>query len=571
MTVRNRLGTGLLAWTAAIALAMPAGAQSIGYGGDGAAPEASGGTDRAAGKDRARGGKRRDGRVGHLTIEPYIEAAQMVDAELSPGNDTLTYTALAAGVDASINGRNNAGSVSVRYERRFGYGRAGDGDTVSGIARASLSVVPQSIRIEAGAMAQRSRVETNGGSVVAPLDRDDSVSKIYSVYAGPAVSTHAGEVKLDASYRVGYTKVTANDTISAVAATPVDLFDESVVHVADVRAGTRPGDVLPVGLGAGAGFYQEDISNLDQRVRDFHARADVTLPVGQDLALVGGIGYENVEVSSRDVAVGPGGTPLVGSDGRLVTDSSAPRRIAYDAEGIIWDVGVMWRPSPRTSLEAHVGRRYGSTSYYGTFAWAPSQRQSVNVSVYDSVAGFGGQVNRALANLPTQFQAIRNPLTGDVTGCVASLDQGSCLGGALGSLRSSTFRARGVAATYAIELGRITTGIGAGYDRRRFFAAPGTILAAANGVIDENIWIAAYLDAQLDQRSNVSANVYANWFQSGFAGTGDASALGATVAYRRWLTNRISGTLALGIDGINRQFEDDSWTASALAGVRYSF
>jgi hypothetical protein len=565
--MRNRLVIAMLTCTGALALSVPAGAQSIGYGSDEGSGEASV-QDDAPRKERAGRGNRR---VGHLSVEPYIEAAQIVDAQLSPGSETLTYTALAAGVDAYVDGRNNAASVSLRYERRFGYGRAEDSDTVSGVARASLAVIPRTLQFEAGAMAQRSRVESNGGAVAAPIG-DDSTSNIYSVYAGPALSTHAGDVKIDANYRIGYTKVTSNDAvIVAPGAAPVDLFDNSVVHNAEIRAGTRPHDVLPVGVGAGAGFYQEDISNLDQRVRDFHARADVTVPIGHSVALVGGIGYENVEISSRDAVIGPGGIPLIGSDGRLVTDQSAPRQIAYEASGLIWDVGVIWKPSPRTALEAHVGRRYGTTSYYGTFGWTPTRRQSVNVSVYDNVAGFGGQVNRALAALPTQFQAIRNPLTGDVTGCVISLDEGSCLGGALGSLRSSTFRARGFAATYGLDLGRIQTGIGAGYDRRMFFAAPGTILAAANGVVDENVWLAAYLDAELDQRSNVSTNVYANWFQSGFAGTGDATALGATVAYRRWLTNRLSGSLALGLDGINRELEDNYWTASALAGVRYSF
>lgn len=576
MTMGNRLRVMLLTGAALAALSMPAHAQSIDYNGGGSGPSSSDGPTAgddvgAPAKPRTSRGKRGGPRVNHLEVTPYIEAAQILNAELAPGNDSLTYTALAAGVDAQINGRNNAGSVSVRYEHRFGYGRAENSDTVSGMARVSLGVIPQTVRFEAGAMAQRTRVEGNGAAVSSPLQRDNSTGNIYSVYAGPAVSTHAGDVKIDANYRIGYTKVTEPDALVVTpGATPVDVFDSSVVHNADIRAGVRPGEVLPVGVGAGAGFYQEDVSNLDQRVRDFHGRADVTVPVTQSVALVGGIGYEDVEISSRDAVI-VGGVPVVGSDGRLVTDKSAPRRIAYAAEGLIWDVGVMWKPSPRTSLEAHVGRRYGSTSYYGTFSWTPSLRQSVNLSVYDNVAGFGGQVNRALANLPTQFQAIRNPLTGDVTGCVASLEQGSCLGGALGSVRSSTFRARGVAATYALELGRISTGIGLGYDRRTFFAAPGTILASANGVIDENYWLAAYLDAQLDQRSNLSTNIYANWFQSGFAGTGDASALGATVAYRRSLTNRLSGTVALGIDGINRQFEDDYWTASALAGVRYSF
>ena len=80
-----------------------------------------------------------------------------------------------------------------------------------------------------------------------------------------------------------------------------------------------------------------------------------------------------------------------------VTDKSVTRVLAYDTSGLIWDVGLIWRPSRRTAFEAHVGRRYGTTSYYGTFSYAPSDRSSLNVRVYDNVAGFGGQVNRALA------------------------------------------------------------------------------------------------------------------------------------------------------------------------------
>jgi hypothetical protein len=563
-----RLSTTLLALAGAAVLATPALAQSADSGdaGDAHAKSERGGH---RGKDR---GGRGAPRLGHLSIEPYIEAAQIVDAEHSPGSETLTYSTIAAGVDATVNGRNNAASVSLRYERRFGYGRAEDSDTISGIGRASLSVVPHALRVEAGVLAERSRVESNGAAVLGALDRGASNRQVYSAYAGPSLSTHAGDVKVDAHYRIGYTKVNSPDGLAvAPGVSPADVFDHSTVHDAELHAGTRPHEVLPVGIGVGAGFYQENVSNLDQRVRDAHARADVIVPVSQDLAVVAGIGYEDVEISSRDAVRDGLGNPVIGSDGRLVTDKSAPRQIAYEASGLIWDAGVMWRPSPRTSLEAHVGRRYGTTSYYGTFSWTPSRRQSVNVAVYDNVSGFGGQVNRALANLPTQFQAVRNPLTGDITGCVASLEAGSCLGGVLGSVRSSTFRARGVAATYGLDLGRITMGIGAGYDRRRFLAAPGTVLAAANGVVDENYWLAAYLNGEIDRRSSFSTNVYANWFQSGFASAGVASAIGATAAYNRWLTSHLSGTLAVGIDGISRQYEDDLWTASALAGVRYTF
>ena len=513
-------------------------------------------------------------RTREVRVAPYIEANQVLTAELSPGDDTVTYTQVAAGVDVSVQGRNNGGSASVRYERTFGYDNAvADSSTLSGVARGYASVVPHAVTIEGGALATRTRVDANGGATVGGGRGGDAESRIYSAYAGPNVHTSAGDAEINANYRVGYTRVEAPDAIAAAPGAPaLDVFDDSVVQSAGIHVGTKAGAPLPVGLGVGGGLYQEDVSNLDQRVRDAHVRADVTVPLTPSLAAVGGIGYEDVEVSSRDAVRDAAGVPVIGADGRFVTDKSAPRQLAYDVSGLIWDVGVMWRPSSRTSAEAHVGRRYDSLTYYGSFAWAPSSRSSVNLSVYDGLTGFGGQLNNALVALPTDFGANRNPITGDVTGCVASLQGNNCLTGVLGSVRSAVFRGRGINASYSEQIGRMSAGVGAGYDRRKFIAAPGTVLAAANGVVDESWWLAAYLSGQIDARSTFNVNAYANWLTSGFAGAGDATVLGASAAYRRYLIEGLSANAAVGLDYLDSAAAgQDLRTASALLGLRYDF
>ncbi|MFD2782468.1 hypothetical protein ACFS32_16865 [Novosphingobium pokkalii] len=53
------------------------------------------------------------------TIRPYLEVTQNLLAQITPGNDVVTYTTLAAGVDATLAGRRTQGQVAVRYERRF--------------------------------------------------------------------------------------------------------------------------------------------------------------------------------------------------------------------------------------------------------------------------------------------------------------------------------------------------------------------------------------------------------------------------------------------------------------------
>lgn len=506
-------------------------------------------------------------------VRPYIEASQVVTAQLQPGSDVLTYTQLAAGVDASVTGRNSAASASVRYEHDIGYGNALDSDTVSGIARASLGLYRRGVTLEAGGLASRTSVDGSGFSSVGQIGgNEDSTSQVYALYAGPSVQTRSGPVEISGHYRLGYARVESPDAIvTAPGQEPADIFDDSVMHNAAVRVGVAPRTLAPIGAGVGAGWNRQDVSNLDQRIDDRHVRGDVTVPLSPTLALVGGVGYEDVEISSRDALIDVNGDPVRGPDGRLVTDDSQPRQIVYETDGLIWDVGVMWRPSRRTSLEAHVGRRYGSTTYYGNLSYSPNAHSGLNIAVYDNLTGFGGQLTNALDLLGTQFIAARNPISGDLGGCVISVEGNNCTLAQVNSLRSSVFRNRGIAASYGWSRRRTSFAVGAGYDRRSFFGGENTVLADVNGVIDESYWIAANLAQQLDRDSGISANAYASWFDAGSGNIGDGIGYSASVAYNRDLWRGLTGIAAVGVDGIAHENLPDYSSASALLGLRYTF
>lgn len=561
------LRMALLAGTLA---AGPLHAQTLSYESvDGDAP-----SDKAAGKDD-RGGRSVRGAGGgsRTTIKPYIEATQNVLWELSPGDEVLTYSTIAAGVDVALDGRRTQGAVSVRYERRISQtDGVRDGDTLSGLARVKHDLIPRTLSVEAGALAARTRVEGSGASTLNPLAANDAVSQVYSLYAGPAISTHVGDVALAGSYMLGYTKVQQKDAIQLAAGEPLtDIFDDSVSQSAQVSAGVAPDTVLPVGITASGSYYQEDVSNLDQRVRDMRAGVQVTYPVSLELALVGAVGYEDVEVSSRDAVRDADGDPVLGSDGRYVTDKSLPRQLAYETDGLTWDAGVMWRPSRRTALSAFVGRRYDSMTYYGSFSYNPDARSSLTVAVYDNVSGFGGQVSRALRDLPTDFQVNRDPFNGQISGCAIGSQSGGCVNNALSSVASSVFRARGVNATYAHRVGRMQAGIGAGYIRRKYIAREDSVLGSVNGQVDESFYVDAGLNGPIDRRSSFAVSAYAAWFQSGASSLGDVTTIGANAAYFRNLTDRLVATAALGLDSVNRKVIEDEVVASGLVGLRYSF
>jgi len=504
-------------------------------------------------------------------VQPYIEVSQVLTAELSPGDEVLTFTQIAAGVDANVQGRNSGVSVSLRYERNIGYeDNAVDTDTLSGIARASIAIVPQAITFEAGALASRTRIDNGGGVTSNPLVAEDQESQIYSLYAGPSIATRAGVLDITAQAQVGYTRLDVDDAVVNPEGNLVDAFDDSVTYSGRARVGTRPGDPLPVGLAVEGGAFQEDVSNLDQRIRDRFVRAEAILPVSDSLAFVGGIGYEDVEVSSRDALRDEEGNLVIGDDGRFVTDDSQPRQIAFDVDGLIWDVGVQWRPSTRTSLSATVGRRYDSTTYYGNFTYIPDRKSAFSVNVYDGITSFGGALVNSLSGVSSDFTAARNALTGDFGGLVTGADGAEGLG-LLGSVRSSSFRGRGGQISYQRELGRLTAAIAAGFDRREFIGAEGTVLEDLDGVADESYYLTGTLSSQIGQSASFAANAYVNWFTSGVDNS-DVTGYGASAAYNRAISNKLTARAALSVDYIDSEFSDEDFAAaSALVGLRYDF
>mgnify|MGYP003145079833 FL=1 len=505
-------------------------------------------------------------------IAPYIEIQQVLVADVKDGSDVLTYTSVAAGIDSSVRTRGAEAQVNLRYERRFFYqDNLGDDDIVTGLARGAVQVVPNVLSLEAGGIATRSRIDLRGEAPSNTVGNIDNVTQVYSVYAGPNLSTRVGDLDVNANYRVGYTKVENKSTGTLPPGQlPIDVFDDSVSHSASASVGMQPGD-LPFGWSVSGAWEREDGGQLDQRFEGKYVRADVTVPVSSNLALVGGVGYEDIEISERDAVRDINGNPVIGDDGRLVTDESSPRQLSYDQDGIIWDAGVLWRPSRRTSLEARVGQRYGSETYFGSFGYQPNQNTALNISVYDTVSGFGNLLNDNLANLGTSFSSTRNPLSGELNGCAFGQTSSLCFNDVLQSAASSSFRARGVNGQYTYTTGAWNAGLGVGYARRRYFASQLGAVSAVDGLVDENYYANLSIGRQLDTYSSFDANVYANLLDSGFANAPNVLGIGANAAYYRQILPGLQGTAAVGLDSFQQDGFDSEITASALLGLRYDF
>lgn len=516
--------------------------------------------------------KPRGGRQGpRVDVTPYIEAQQVIVADLKNGGDVLTYSTVAAGIDASIATRQAEAQVSLRYERRIGYDNGvADQDNVTGLARGSLALT-RNFSVEAGGVAARTRVDGRGAAPTNLVGNPDNVTQVYSVYAGPTFTSQVGDLSVNAAYRAGYTKVESQNNIVLPAGQQrFDQFDNSVSQVATASVGMQPG-LLPIGWTVSGSWQHEDAGQLDNRFDGKFARADVTIPISPYFAVVGGVGYENITISERNAVRDTAGNPVVGSDGQLVTDAASPRLIAYQTDGLIWDVGVSWRPSPRTSFEARYGRHYGSDSYTGSLSYQPGRDWAVNVSVYDAVSGFGSSLNDSLASLPTQFRSSRNPLSGDISGCAFGQTGGFCLDSALQYASSAAFRQRGVSVAFSGTNGSWDSGLAVGYNQRKFIASRLGGQAQIDGLKNDNYYAVAYLGTNIDRRTRFESNVYASYFDPGVVGAPDTLSTGANAALYRQIIRGLSASAAVGLDSYKQEDFDSELTASALLGLRYSF
>jgi len=507
------------------------------------------------------------------SITPYIELGQVLTADLQRG-DVLTYSTAAAGVDAVISTRTVEVQLSYNYQHNFSWDdRYGDDDAHSGLARATVRVAP-GVSIEGGALATRARSDIRGAAPAVLVGRQDNVTQLYSAYVGPTVSTHVGPVSLNASYRFGYTKVEAPGATGVAPGSPrLDAFDDSKSHLAQASVGIGSGNGLPVGVTVSGAYERDDGSQLRQRYEGAFGRADVVAPVLPTLAVTAGVGYEKIKVSQKDPLFDAAtGQPVVDANNRFVTDESSPRRIAYETDGLIYDAGLVWKPSLRTTLQARVGKRYGGTTYTGSLGYAATRAIGIQIGVYDSVDTFGRQLRDGIAALPASFIDQRDAFNQQFSGCTfgqSNVAAGSCLNGVLQSITTASYRARGVDAVLSTRHGPLSFGMGVGYANRKLFA-PGGVGYVVYGANDQSYYGQGFVSVTLDRNSGITGNLFLNYYESGLPGAPAVFSTGATASYYRNF-GRIGTTLTAGLYNFSQDGFDDQTSGQAQVGVRYSF
>ena len=227
----------------------------------------------------------------HVEIHPYLQIEQVVTADFGGSGETLTYTGVGGGIEASVQTRRVQVTIDVDYQHQISWNGSHDnGDVLSGLAAARLEIVPNVLSLDAGAIATRTH-----GDVLRPVPGlrtggDRNIADVYSIYGGPTLATHAGPLAIGALYHIGYVDVNDHAYQGAPAGTPhVDRYDSSVVQQAQASIGMDT-HASPVGWTLGAGWLREDMNRLKSKYDDKYVRLDVVVPVSPTFAVTGGAG-----------------------------------------------------------------------------------------------------------------------------------------------------------------------------------------------------------------------------------------------------------------------------------------
>lgn len=512
-----------------------------------------------------------------IAVRPYAEITQVVSVGLDDG-DSNAYTGLAAGVDVSAATRRVDGQLSYRYEKRIGWGDARDNDIHNGLAQLRATVLPGTLQLNAGAIASRARSERGGPIFGFTGFEQEGVAEVYGLYAGPDFHRQIGGVDLAASYRIGYVSVddhSLRDLPVVPGQIRLDRFDNSFTHSATASIGQGVGR-LPFGWTIGGGYIREDVDRLDQEFEALYVRGDFVFPVSYSLAVTAGIGYERIRSSQQDILRAANGIPIVTPGGNFIADPSKPRLRAFDTDGVIYDAGILWRPSRRTELSARVGYRYGGTTFLGDFEHRFNSAYGVTVTVYDGIESFGRLLVTDLAGVPVRFNVPQSGLNSGILGgggCVFGSEPGTgtCFDDAFQSIATNNFRNRGVNAILSGERGGWSFALAGGYNHRRYYAPALRTETSLGRIVEESFTLSADAVRRLSATSGVQLNAFAATADSNLPNARRAYGVGITGSYyQRLFSDRLQGTAALGLyhSGSSRS---DRTVASALIGLRYNF
>ena len=504
----------------------------------------------------------------------FLDIQQIGEAQLSGlGSSDVTYTEVAGNILGQIRNRRITATGTYRLSYRIPeVGDISKSFAQDGVMRVDANVIDEWLTMQSGAIVTRSRVDPSGAAPQTNGANAKNLTQTYSAFIQSALAHRFGDLATVATHRYAYTKNENSSGSSITTGPPTDRFDSSTNQEVTVSIGMAQ-SALPFDWQVSGAYRKEDATNLAKQTRATNLIGEIKQPVGPEIAVVASAGYERTRISEREALVDPlTGLPVLTSSGKFVVDPASPRLITYDVEGLIYDAGVIWRPSRRARFELRGGHRYGGVSVTGLIEIKPSERTGMTLAITDRIESFGEGVSAGLAGSGPDLNLDALDPNSSFQDCLFGKAQGSgrCIGGALGSASAKSYRQRAANLVFTHAMRKSTFNASFGYSRRTYIDDPASPVTLS-GVVDQSFFGNVSIGTRLTRTSGVSFSFSGNLFKNGQVGASDVIAGSFNTSYYRSIGRSIQLNANLAVDASKQDGTTADVSGRAQLGLQYKF
>jgi hypothetical protein len=349
-----------------------------------------------------------------IKIDPKISVRQSFSDNLSLNDnakDSGFITTISPGLAVTFESPRVQGSFTYELDYRLGIGTpVFDKFRHNAIGRVNAEVLREFLYIETGVVATLLTQDPRGSLSTNPDNNNRNINNVFSGFVGPYIRQRLGDfAQFQGGYRFSTTLLEDQQNTSFLGSGDIlnstrQLGADSDSH--DFYATLNSGDAFQrFRWNVQAGYQLENIKdNVQERYRSRNINIGAEYPINRYLSLLGSAGYEKTQSTVLESIVTEARDPLTNAliPGTVASLQIGPNRVQnYGTDGLVWDAGFRFSPTPRTDLTVRGGRRFGDTTFNVSGLKKIGKKSEIAVSYGDSLDSLGRLLTRELGNLTT--------------------------------------------------------------------------------------------------------------------------------------------------------------------------
>ncbi len=349
-----------------------------------------------------------------IKIDPKISVRQSFSDNLSLNDrqkDSGFITTITPGLAVTFESPRIQGSLTYELDYRLGIGTSVlDKFRHNAIGRVNAELLREFLYLETGVVATLLSQDPRGSLSTNPDNNNRNINNVFSGFVGPYVRQRFSDfAEFQGGYRFSTTLLEDQQNASFLGSGDIlnstrQLGADSDNH--DFYATLNSGDAFQrFRWNVQAGYQLENINdNVKERFRSRNLNLGAEYPINRHLSLLGSVGYEKTQSTVLESIVTEARDPLTNIliPGTVASLQIGPNRVQnFGSDGVVWDAGFRFSPTPRTDITVRGGRRFGDTTFNVSGLKKIGKKSEISVSYGDTLDSLGRLLTRELGNVTT--------------------------------------------------------------------------------------------------------------------------------------------------------------------------